>query len=87
MRAKGKLKSQSGNATPPPRDPDLLDTDQFLSSQDLDELWDWFYSAYVMNVDPELLFVKTINSVCIIPLPNHKSYSMLDNAMLLELPD
>ena len=63
MRARNTPKSRSGNSTPPPRDVDLLESDQFLPAGELDELWEWFYNAFNDNIDPELIFVKIINSV------------------------
>lgn len=64
MRGKSTPKPpRSGSSTPPPRDPSLLDADQFLSGDDLDELWEWFHTAHADNIDPELVFVKLINSV------------------------
>ncbi|KAF8462857.1 hypothetical protein BDZ91DRAFT_733534 [Kalaharituber pfeilii] len=52
----------SGTQTPPQRDPDLVDADVFLPTAVLDELWDWFCTAIRKNGDPELVFVKLINS-------------------------
>lgn len=62
MRGKSATKTRSGSSTPPARDVDLLDSDQFLSAEELDELWEWFYTANAESLDPELMFVKIINS-------------------------
>ena len=63
MRGKSATKGRSGSSTPPARDVDLLDTDQFLLNEELDELWEWFFTASAEGMDPELVFVKLINSV------------------------
>lgn len=62
MRGKSASKSRSGSSTPPARDVALLDTDQFLPNEELDELWEWFFTASAEGMDPELVFVKLINS-------------------------
>ena len=46
------------------RDRDLLSADKFLTEDALDELWTWFCGAAKDGVDPQLVFVKMINSVC-----------------------
>jgi len=63
MRGKSAIKGRSGSSTPPARDVALLDTDQFLPNEELDELWEWFFTASAEGMDPELVFVKLINSV------------------------
>ncbi|RPB27937.1 hypothetical protein L211DRAFT_474815 [Terfezia boudieri ATCC MYA-4762] len=62
MRGKSTTEGRCGSSTPPARDIDLLDTDQFLSNEELDELWDWFFAASAEGMDAELVFVKLINS-------------------------
>lgn len=65
MRPRNTL-SRSGISTPPlapPRDPDLLDTDQWLTPADLDDIWEWFHTALSQNVDTEFVFVKVVNAV------------------------
>ncbi|KAF8419106.1 hypothetical protein EV426DRAFT_567771 [Tirmania nivea] len=44
------------------RDRDLISTDEFLTDDILDEIWTWFRGATKDWVDPQLVFVKMINS-------------------------
>ncbi|KAF8419104.1 hypothetical protein EV426DRAFT_720195 [Tirmania nivea] len=44
------------------RDKDLILTDRFLTDDVLDELWAWFCDAAQDGVDPQLMFVKMVNS-------------------------
>ena len=46
-----------------PRDRDLISADEFLTDNVLDELWTWFCSIGKDRTDPQLVFVKMINSV------------------------
>ncbi|KAF8466021.1 hypothetical protein BDZ91DRAFT_217867 [Kalaharituber pfeilii] len=48
---------------PQTRDRDLLVADEVLTERSLDTLWDWFRAAYKDNVDPQMIFVKIVNSV------------------------
>ncbi|KAF8461547.1 hypothetical protein BDZ91DRAFT_313147 [Kalaharituber pfeilii] len=52
-----------------PRDRDLPQCDDFLTDPMLDSLWDWFCTAMNKSTDPQLVFVKLINSVCASFLP------------------
>lgn len=45
------------------RDRDLISTDEHLTNDTLDDLWTWYQSATKDGVDPQLVFVKLINSV------------------------
>ncbi|KAF8465657.1 hypothetical protein BDZ91DRAFT_697017 [Kalaharituber pfeilii] len=45
------------------RDHDLLEPDNFLTDAQLDTLWDWFCLANREKVDPQMVFVKLVNSV------------------------
>ena len=47
------------------RDRDLIPTDEHLTDDTLDDLWTWLFNASTSRdgVDPQLVFVKIINSV------------------------
>ncbi|KAF8451588.1 hypothetical protein BDZ91DRAFT_686911 [Kalaharituber pfeilii] len=45
------------------RDRDLLVADEVLTERALDTLWDWFRVAHKDNIDPQMIFVKIVNSV------------------------
>ncbi|KAF8453557.1 hypothetical protein BDZ91DRAFT_686781 [Kalaharituber pfeilii] len=45
------------------RDPDLIQPDNYLTDGKLDKLWDWFGGAIQNKTDPQLIFVKLVNSV------------------------
>ena len=50
----------AGNSAASTRDRDLISTDEYLKDDTLDNLWTWFCKD---GVDPQLVFVKIINSV------------------------
>ena len=45
------------------RDRDLLTVDSVLTDEALDNLWNWYSEATENNVDPQMIFVKFVNSV------------------------
>ncbi|KAF8464694.1 hypothetical protein BDZ91DRAFT_729650 [Kalaharituber pfeilii] len=44
------------------RDRDLMDADDYLTDTKLDSLWDWYCAANRQKMDPQMIFVKLVNS-------------------------
>ncbi|KAF8464693.1 hypothetical protein BDZ91DRAFT_783587 [Kalaharituber pfeilii] len=46
----------------PQRDRDLMDADDYLTDTKLDSLWDWYCAANRQKMDPQMIFIKLVNS-------------------------
>ncbi|KAF8450065.1 hypothetical protein BDZ91DRAFT_786897 [Kalaharituber pfeilii] len=55
--------SESRASEVPQRDRDLMEADDFLPDSKLDSLWEWFCAASQDNMDPQMIFIKLVNTV------------------------